>query len=79
MKKHTSLMVLAAALAAFLAAPAMAQTSGGGDHMKGMKAASSTKKPMKMAKKSKHKMSCYDYAWQSQDMKDCLAKSGKSM
>ena len=22
-----------------------------------------------------HKMSCYDYAWQSQQMQDCLAKS----
>ena len=25
---------------------------------------------------SHHKMSCYDYAWESQQMKDCLAKSG---
>jgi len=32
--------------------------------------------PMKMAHKSRHKMSCYDYAWESQDMKDCLAKPG---
>jgi hypothetical protein len=23
---------------------------------------------------SHHKMSCYDYAWESQQMKDCLAK-----
>jgi len=23
-----------------------------------------------------HKMSCYDYAWESQQMKDCLAKAG---
>lgn len=27
--------------------------------------------------KSKHKWSCYDYAWQSQDMRDCLAKAQK--
>jgi hypothetical protein len=32
--------------------------------------------PMKMGHKSHHKMSCYDYAWESQDMKDCLAKQG---
>lgn len=31
------------------------------------------KKPM-MAKKSSHKMGCYDYAWQSAAMADCLAK-----
>jgi hypothetical protein len=26
---------------------------------------------------AKHKSSCYDYAWQSQDMKDCLAHPEK--
>lgn len=26
---------------------------------------------------AKHKFSCYDYAWQSQDMKDCLAHPEK--
>ncbi len=31
------------------------------------------KKPM--ARKSHHKMSCYDYAYQSAAMQDCLAKS----
>jgi hypothetical protein len=31
--------------------------------------------PMKH-KHSKHMMSCYDYAWESQDQKDCLAKHG---
>jgi hypothetical protein len=31
------------------------------------------KKPM-AHKASHHKMSCYDYAWDSQAMKDCLAK-----
>jgi hypothetical protein len=29
--------------------------------------------------RASHKMNCSDYAWQSQDMKDCMAKSGKSM
>ena len=32
------------------------------------------KKPM--AHKASHKMNCYDYAWESAAMKDCLAKSG---
>ena len=27
--------------------------------------------------KSAHKASCYDYAWDSQQMKDCLAKGDK--
>jgi len=31
-----------------------------------------TKKPM--AKKAAHKKDCYDYAWQSAAMADCLAK-----
>jgi hypothetical protein len=41
------------------------------------------KKPM--MKKASHKMDCYDYAWQSAAMSDCLAKgsskasTGKSM
>lgn len=35
------------------------------------------KMPMKAAAtKPKHKFSCYDYAWQSKDMQDCLAKGG---
>jgi hypothetical protein len=28
------------------------------------------------AAKTHHKMSCGDYAWQSQEMKDCMAKQG---
>ena len=32
------------------------------------------KKPM--AHKASHKMSCYDYAYQSAAMQDCLAKGG---
>jgi hypothetical protein len=27
---------------------------------------------------AKHKWSCYDYAWESQDMKDCLAHPEKA-
>lgn len=27
---------------------------------------------------AKHKWSCYDWAWQSQDMKDCLAKQASA-
>ena len=30
-----------------------------------------------MAHKSVHKMSCYDYAWDSQQQKDCLVKGDK--
>ena len=30
--------------------------------------------PKKMSMKSHHKMSCSDYAWESQAMKDCMAK-----
>ena len=34
------------------------------------------KKPMAESKPtSHHGMSCYDYAWDSQEMKNCLAKS----
>ena len=28
---------------------------------------------------AKHKFSCYDFAWQSQEMKDCLANPDKFM
>jgi hypothetical protein len=95
MKKRTSLMIVAAACAALVAAPSFAQNapaSGGTPGAtKPMAAPAKTKKPMAakpmktaampmtMAHKSRHKMTCYDYAWESQDMKDCLAKpvSGK--
>ncbi len=30
------------------------------------------------AHKSAHKMSCYDYAWDSQQQKDCLTKGDKA-
>jgi hypothetical protein len=36
--------------------------------------------PKKVAAKSHHKMGCNDYAWDSQAMKDCMAKGDmKSM
>jgi hypothetical protein len=35
-------------------------------------AEAATKAPM--AHKASHKVSCYDYAWDSQQQKDCLAK-----
>jgi hypothetical protein len=38
-------------------------------------AEAATKAPM--AHKAVHKMSCYDYAWDSQQQKDCLAKGDK--
>ena len=81
MKKQASLVVIAAACAALFAAPAFAQgaTNGG---MKDMKASSAPMKSMKSMKKharpmrtarSRMKLTCSDYAWQSQDMKDCEA------
>lgn len=76
MRKHTSLVVIAAACAALLAGPALAQ-SGSSSDMKGMKMSSAPKKPMKMAKAGKMKHSCMDYAWQSQDQKDCEAGTKK--
>jgi len=66
------LMMITAAMllaAGFATAPAFAQ------------AAATKTMPMKtMAKKSAHARSCYDYAWDSQAQKDCLAgKSSKPM
>ena len=88
MKKFTSWVLAAAAAAALLSAPAMAQTSPPaaapamkGD-MKGMtmpkKAAKPAAAPMKMAsakpmKAKGMKLTCADYAWQSQDAADCAA------
>jgi hypothetical protein len=74
MKRQASLVVIAAACAALLAGPAFAQaTSGSGDGMKTMKMSSAPKKPMKMARAHAMKHTCMDYAWQSQDQKDCEA------
>ncbi|HXP30851.1 MAG TPA: hypothetical protein VN832_07160 [Stellaceae bacterium] len=90
--KRASMMIIAAACAALLTAPtiAAAQQQGGATPMSsGSSTPMKAKAPAahKMAHHpvhrvamhgGKHKWSCYDYAWQSQDMKDCLAKSGKS-
>jgi hypothetical protein len=71
-------------------APTAAGSMGHMDHMSSMKAAPA-KAPAKKATKAahkhavkktamkkRHKASCYDYAWQSADMKNCLAKHKKS-
>jgi hypothetical protein len=66
-------VAVAAVVAGALALPApaaYAQTS-----------AAPAAKPMKMPmahKASHHKMSCYDYAYQSQAMQDCLAKGASA-
>ena len=79
MKQHASLVVIAAACAAMLAGPAAAQmSSGGGGNMQGMKMQSgsghmSSKKSMKSARAGMMKHTCMDYAWGSQDAKDCEA------
>jgi hypothetical protein len=65
MIKTASWFVVAAACAALFAAPAMAADA---------PAAKADMAGKKMAMKSKHKFSCYDYAWDSQALKDCLAK-----
>lgn len=93
MRKTLSSLSLAAALALALSLPAMAQgTSSSGMSMSGMKGAThathkksmhkteaasgESTKPMMGSKK--HHWSCYDYAWESQDQKNCLAKHEKS-
>ena len=74
MKKLSALMV-AAACVALLAGPALAQSSSGGTMgnmpMKDMKAKPAAKKSGGMKMATKH--SCMDYAWESQDQKDCTA------
>jgi hypothetical protein len=52
-------MMAAVAMTGLLAMPALAATA---------KSAGGDKPT------AHHGMSCYDYAWQSQEMKDCLAK-----
>jgi uncharacterized low-complexity protein len=71
MLARASLIVAALTGAALLAAPAMAQT---GDKAKPMAATQDQAGGKKVAAKKRHTMSCYDYAWESQAMKDCLAK-----
>ena len=73
MKKHASLAIIAATCAALFAVPALAQSSTGGGNMAGMKMSHAPKKRMKMAKAGGMKLTCMDYAWQSQDEKDCEA------
>jgi hypothetical protein len=67
--------ITAAALlvAGLAAAPASAQGTA-------KPAASSSGSMKKMPMKARHTKSCYDYAWDSQAQKDCLAgKSAKPM
>lgn len=74
-RRNASWMIVAAACAALLAAPAMAADAPAAKG--GTPPAKSA--PMKSASvKKRHKRSCYDYAWQSQDMKDCLAKQASA-
>ncbi|HUZ72934.1 MAG TPA: hypothetical protein VMU87_08105 [Stellaceae bacterium] len=78
MKKQASFAVVLAACAALFAVPALAQGMSGGGNMKPMRAthapmkmSHARKRPMKTARAGRMKRSCMDYAWQSQDMKDC--------
>ena len=66
MLKTVSWLVAACACLAFVAGPALAAD---------MPATKPAAAPMKMAAKPHHKWSCYDYAWESQQMKDCLDKA----
>ena len=78
MKTLGSVLLAAAAAIALAATPALAQNAPmkdapmkGGD-MKGMPMKSSAM-PMKSAKPMKMALTCMDYAYQSQDEKDCEA------
>jgi hypothetical protein len=79
MKRPTSLALSMVAALALAVSPALAQNapSGGaqgGGTMQGMEMAKPAKKGMKPAgMKTAMKHSCMDYAWQSQDQKDCEA------
>jgi hypothetical protein len=57
-------VVLAAAVVSLMALPGLTGSAQG--------ATKPAAKPM--AHKMSHKMGCYDYAWQSAAMNDCLAK-----
>lgn len=81
MKNRVSLILAAAACLAFVAGPALAADNMM-DHKKPEHHAvhhtmhhAKHHKPMHHAAMhhGRHQASCYDYAWQSQDMKDCLA------
>jgi hypothetical protein len=76
MKKLGALMV-AVGCVTLLGSPALAQSSSGGTmgnmsspNMKSMKAKPPAKKG---GAKMTAKLSCMDYAWESQDQKDCTA------
>jgi hypothetical protein len=73
MKKLMYITAAALLVAGLAAAPASAQST--------TKPAATTSKSMKkMPMKARHMKSCYDYAWDSQAQKDCLAgKSAKPM
>jgi hypothetical protein len=72
MRQIGSTVLALAACMALLAAPAFAQSAApAAKPAPAMKMAPGEK----MAAKPKHKFSCYDYAWQSKDMQDCLAKA----
>jgi len=61
-------VAMAAAITGVLALPAPSA------HAQAAKTAPAKMKPMTMHKAAAHhKMNCYDYAWQSQAMQDCLA------
>jgi hypothetical protein len=74
MRQQATFVVIAAAAAALLAGPAFAQQGGSMKTMpmKEMKSSSAPKK-MKTMRTAKMKRSCMDYAWGSQDAKDCEA------
>jgi hypothetical protein len=73
MKKLMYITAATLLVAGLAAAPASAQGT--------TKPAATTSKSMKkMPMKAHHVRSCYDYAWDSQAQKDCLAgKSAKPM
>lgn len=74
-RNQTSLLIAAAAAIALFTAPAFAQSAAPAPAATApAKAApAKTAAPAKAATKS-HKRDCYDLAWQSQAMQDCLAK-----
>ena len=87
MQKLSSLAMAMTAAVVLMATPALAQNAPpaaappaatqGGD-MQGMKMAKPAKKHMaKHASMKGGKLTCMDYAWQSQDEKDCEAGSKK--
>jgi hypothetical protein len=63
------MVILAAAITGVLALPASSA------YAQAAKTAPAKMKPMAMhTAAAHHRMGCYDYAWQSQQMNDCLSK-----